>query len=74
MGYASDLTAVSAQGVGWTDPNLDSYMESHDEERIMYKTITYGALNSDYNTEDTIIALRRVELDATFLLKMLDLK
>jgi len=42
MGYSSDLTAVSAQGMGWTVPNLVSYMESHDEERIMYKTITYG--------------------------------
>ncbi len=68
MGYSSDLTAVSANGAGWNEPNLDSYMESHDEERIMYKTITYGASNSDYNTRDLKTALKRMELDATFLL------
>ncbi|MGC1390247.1 MAG: alpha-amylase family glycosyl hydrolase [Bacteroidales bacterium] len=68
MGYSSDLTAVSAQGVGWTVPNLVSYMESHDEERIMYKTITYGAASGSYNTRNLKIALKRMELDALFLL------
>ena len=52
MGYASDLTAVSYLGRGWSVPNLVSYMESHDEERIMYKTITYGASSGSYNTQD----------------------
>lgn len=30
---------------GWTKPTLISYMESHDEERIMFKTLKHG--NSD---------------------------
>ena len=68
MGYSSDLTAVSAQGVGWTVPNLVSYMESHDEERIMYKTITFGASSGSYNTQNQKTALKRMELDALFLL------
>ncbi|MGB8490088.1 MAG: alpha-amylase family glycosyl hydrolase [Bacteroidales bacterium] len=68
MGYSSDLTAVSARGNDWDVPNLDSYMESHDEERIMYKTITYGASTTDYNTRDLTTALKRMELDAAFLL------
>jgi 1,4-alpha-glucan branching enzyme len=68
MGYSSDLTAVSAQGMGWTVPNLVSYMESHDEERIMYKTITYGASSGSYNTQNLKTALKRMELDAVFLL------
>jgi len=68
MGYSSDLTAVSAQGMGWTVPNLVSYMESHDEERIMYKTITYGASAGSYNTQNVKTALKRMELDAVFLL------
>jgi glycosidase len=68
MGYSSDLTAVSAQGMGWTVPNLVSYMESHDEERIMYKTITYGASAGSYNTQNVKTALKRMELDAIFLL------
>lgn len=27
---------------GWNRPNLVAYMESHDEERIMYKNLAYG--------------------------------
>jgi hypothetical protein len=68
MGYSSDLTAVSAQGLDWNVPNLVSYMESHDEERIMYKTITFGASSGNYNTRDLKTALKRMELDALFLL------
>jgi hypothetical protein len=68
MGYASDLSAVSYIGRGWTSPNLVSYMESHDEERIMYKTITYGAYSGNYNTQILQTALKRMELDALFLL------
>ncbi len=68
MGYSSDLSAVSAQGLDWTVPNLVSYMESHDEERIMYKTITYGASSGNYNTRNLKTALKRMELDALFLL------
>ena len=68
MGYSSDLTAVSAQGLNWNVPNLVSYMESHDEERIMYKTITYGASSGNYNTRNLKTALKRMELDAVFLL------
>jgi hypothetical protein len=43
-------------------------MESHDEERIMYKTITYGASAGSYNTQNVKTALKRMELDAIFLL------
>ncbi len=68
MGYASDLTSVSASGRGWSVPNLISYMESHDEERIMFKTLNYGASSGDYDTKDLRTALKRMELDALFLL------
>jgi hypothetical protein len=68
MGYSSDLTSVSALGRGWSVPNLVSYMESHDEERLMYKTITYGSVSDDYNTKNLKVALKRMQLDALFLL------
>jgi glycosidase len=68
MGYSSDLTAVSSQGRGWSVPVLVSYMESHDEERIMYKTITYGASSGDYNTTNLKIALKRMQLATLFFL------
>ncbi|RMG80268.1 MAG: T9SS C-terminal target domain-containing protein [Bacteroidetes bacterium] len=51
---------------GWNDPHLVSYMESHDEERMMYKIKTWGNANGNYNTKDLPTALRRVELAATF--------
>lgn len=68
MGYTSDLTYDSWVGRGWSVPNLVSYMESHDEERLMFKTITYGAVTSDYNTRNQKLALKRMQLDALFFL------
>ena len=68
MGYTSDLTSVSSQGRGWSVPNLVSYMESHDEERLMYKTITYGTAAGDYNTQNLKVALKRMQLAALFFL------
>lgn len=51
----------------WTKPHLVGYMESHDEERIMYKNINFGNnSNSSYNVRDTAVALKRVELTAGF--------
>lgn len=43
-------------------------MESHDEERITYKNIKYGNSASGYNIRDTATALKRMELNAAFLL------
>lgn len=68
MGYPSDLSYASWLGRGWTVPNLVSYMESHDEERLMYKTITYGAATTEYITKTTQLALKRMMLDALFFL------
>jgi glycosidase len=68
MGFASDLSGVSSLGRGWNFPNLVSYMESHDEERLMYKTLTYGAISGNYSTQNLKIALKRMELDALFFL------
>lgn len=45
----------------WNEPHLISYMESHDEERIMYKNITYGNNNGSQNAKNPITALERTE-------------
>jgi hypothetical protein len=55
---------------GYTQPLLLSYMESHDEERLMYKNIKYGNASGSYNTKDTAIALRRDEMAAAFYFAM----
>jgi 1,4-alpha-glucan branching enzyme len=66
MGYASNFTNASYLGRGWNEPELVSYMESHDQERLMYKTITWGNATDDYNTRNQKVALKRMQLDALF--------
>jgi hypothetical protein len=51
----------------WTKPHLVTYMESHDEERIVYNCINYGSASAGYNIKDTATALNRMRLDAAFL-------
>ncbi|MEI9909455.1 MAG: hypothetical protein WDO71_07195 [Bacteroidota bacterium] len=52
----------------WTQPYLMSYMESHDEERLMYKNLNFGNSSGSYNTRDLNTALKRMELNAAFFL------
>jgi 1,4-alpha-glucan branching enzyme len=52
---------------GWNEPNLISYMESHDEQRIMYRILKEGIMtNPEYKIRDTTIALERVQLANVF--------
>ncbi|WP_460503103.1 DUF4961 domain-containing protein, partial [Hymenobacter agri] len=53
-------------GRGWNNPNLVTYMESHDEERLMYKNLTFGNSSGTYSTKDLNTALARQELAAAF--------
>lgn len=63
----SDFSWASYKSRGWNSPNLVAYMESHDEERMMYRNLTYGnANNPPYNVRDTFTALKRIELAANF--------
>lgn len=51
----------------FSKPHLMAYMESHDEERLMYKNLTFGNNSvSTYNTRDTAIALKRIEMSTGF--------
>jgi 1,4-alpha-glucan branching enzyme len=68
MGYNTDwdFSYGLASQRGWTNPFLVTYMESHDEERLMYKNIQFGNSSGGYNTKDTATALKREELNAAF--------
>jgi len=68
MGYTddADLSWGYYENRAWSQPNLISYMESHDEERMMYRLLNNGRATSYYNTTEKSTALRRVELAATF--------
>ncbi|TFH50063.1 MAG: T9SS type A sorting domain-containing protein, partial [Bacteroidia bacterium] len=66
MGYTSDLSMASYLNLGWSQPGLVTYMESHDEERMMFKNITYGASAPGYDVKDFKTALKRAKLAAAF--------
>ncbi len=70
MGYngsASDLSWGYYGNRGWSQPALVTFMESHDEERQMYKNVTYGNCgNPQHCITDTATALKRSALAAAF--------
>jgi len=74
MGYNdsnnSDFSGASYQTLRFSKPGLIAYMESHDEERQMYKTITYGNSLGTYNTKDMATALQRSQLATVFFLSL----
>jgi len=64
---ATNLAAASYQYRGFTKPHSVAYMESHDEERLMYECYVWGnTRNPDYLLKDTTNALKRMELSANF--------
>ncbi|MEI6883518.1 MAG: alpha-amylase family glycosyl hydrolase [Bacteroidota bacterium] len=66
-GGASDLNWGSYKNRGWDQPNIMWYMESHDEERQMFKDYSAGnASKPPYNPKDTATALQRGALCANF--------
>ena len=68
MGYTqdSDFGGITSQKRGWAKPHLIGYMESHDEERLMYKNLNFGNQSSSYSTRDSISALKRMGQAAAF--------
>jgi 1,4-alpha-glucan branching enzyme len=67
-GNASDLTWGYYAARSWTVPNLVTYMESHDEERMMVKSLNGGNTEGEYNIRSLPTALDRMELSALFML------
>ncbi|HEX8326012.1 MAG TPA: alpha-amylase family glycosyl hydrolase [Hymenobacter sp.] len=70
MGYVNSKADFSGGYFGartWTSPNLVTYMESHDEERLMYRNLTFGnQANPAHNVRDLNTALARNEAAAAF--------
>ncbi|MFD1628690.1 alpha-amylase family glycosyl hydrolase [Pseudopedobacter beijingensis] len=48
--------------------NLVTYMESHDEERMMYRNLQYGKTSGSYNVKNLATALKRQEMAMAFLM------
>jgi 1,4-alpha-glucan branching enzyme len=72
MGYhegnKSDLAWIYHGTRGWNDPHIVGYMESHDEERLMYKNLRWGNSDGDYQVTDLATALDRQKAAAGFFL------
>jgi len=71
MGWTntSDLGWGYYRNRNWQQPNLITYMESHDEERMMYKSLQFGNSTQSaqgYNLKDTTNILSRIKLASTF--------
>lgn len=70
MGYhdnsKSNFKRISYKEHGFTKPHLVGYMESHDEERLMYKNIEFGNSFENYNIKNLGTALSRIKLVAAF--------
>jgi 1,4-alpha-glucan branching enzyme len=68
IGNGSDFNWTSWKNRGWDGPKLVSYMESHDEERMMYRNLNEGKSLDGYNVRSLKTALSRVETAAAFFL------
>ncbi|TRO65209.1 alpha-amylase family glycosyl hydrolase [Christiangramia sabulilitoris] len=70
MGYndnrKSDFEWASYKNRGWEEPRNVVYMESHDEERLMFRALEYGNSSGSYSTKTLGTALDRMGLDAAF--------
>ena len=70
MGYTanegSNFEWIDYKKKGWTNPHAIGYMESHDEERMMYRNLNFGNSTSTYDITDLNIALERIELASAF--------
>jgi glycosidase len=68
MGFASnsDISAVvySSPHRAFNNPAAVGYMESHDEERKMYKNLTFGNSSGSYDVKNLATALAREEAAA----------
>ena len=66
MGFinTSDISRGLYSVRGWNKPYLVTYMESHDEERMAFKNISFGNSSGAYNIKDTTISLLRNAMSA----------
>ncbi|MFH1851059.1 MAG: alpha-amylase family glycosyl hydrolase [Candidatus Neomarinimicrobiota bacterium] len=66
----SDFSWGYYKSRSWTVPHVVTYMESHDEERLMYKNLIYGNAVTGYSIRHLSTALNRMKLAAGFFLTL----
>jgi glycosidase len=71
MGHpeSSDFSGIHFENRGWDLPHLIGYMESHDEQWMMFRNLNYGNdLNEDHDVTELNTALNRQKLAGAFFL------
>ncbi|MEY3443650.1 MAG: hypothetical protein RLZZ519_1931, partial [Bacteroidota bacterium] len=68
MGYVgtSNFEWIDYKVRNWNSPKVMGYMESHDEERLMYKNLQFGNSSGGYDITNLNTALSRMELAGNF--------
>ena len=64
--YGNLLIGNSADIEGAENLNKVAYMESHDEERLMFKALKSGTKTTTYSIDDELVALNRIKMLAAF--------
>lgn len=70
MGFNSNsnFNSLSYKNRVWQHPHLVGYMESHDEERIMYRNLNFGSTFGNPSVRIPSVALERTKAAAAFLM------
>ncbi|QCR25052.1 alpha-amylase [Pontibacter sp. SGAir0037] len=67
-GNTANPNWISYRQREWQNPHVVGYMESHDEERLLYDVLQNGRVEAAYNTQNLTTALNRAKLAAAFFL------
>lgn len=67
-GNNASLQRLSYRERSFAKPHVIGYMESHDEQRVMWDVINNGSTNGSYNTKDLATAANRIKAAAALLL------
>lgn len=65
-GNQGSIDWISYKQRGWENPHVIGYLESHDEERLIYDLTYNGRSMGGYNTRNLETALNRAKLAAAF--------
>lgn len=60
-GFTSNMNWMNYKTRGWNEPRLINYMESHDEERMLYDVLQNGNSMIGYSSKDLNVALERLK-------------
>jgi glycosidase len=62
----SDFYWTYWENRGWNEPNMIPYMESHDEERLMYDIRNNGNSQGDYDIKEFQTGINRIKATSAF--------